>query len=213
MPPDCPLTFQKSEQRVRSMNFSSLRTAHLLERKTYKDMNMDFPFPARFVDQYTGWIRELLWRMHTWSIRTDGEYNERYRSKRWSARQLMQPKHGIKELEWSLLKTFFNHCNFGSYTLKFHLVNQVGKDLRASRYITCIRCQTVWAVHRDVKHPYRQTSGRWDTGMDEKVRLVGCLMDWRQTDGRRLFLKGKREPENCKLDRLLTDGAFLVCNV
>lgn len=53
------------------------------------------------------------------------------RHKGWSKKQLMELKYCVEQFKRSLVRTCSHHCNFGLYTLTFHLLDKVLEDLQA----------------------------------------------------------------------------------
>lgn len=87
---------------------------------------------------------------------------------------------------------FSDHCSFGLYTLKSHLLDHIVKDLQACGTLYVLESPWFEKYNVNVNHAYSQTSGRRDWCMNDTMRMVGCRQASSQTDLRMLSLEGER---------------------
>lgn len=121
-----------------------------------------------------------------------------YGHRGWSKRDMMPVKYCIDPFKSSLLRTLRDHCIFGLYTLNFHLRSHAVEGLQT----LC----TMFESNPTPSDPHSMISnmltvrswGRRDTCMNEKVRRVGCRIDWAQPELKVLSFGRKKEAENAR---------------
>lgn len=152
----------------------------------YKKVDIVFAFSAGIIDRWDGW-RKLLRRKYTCCNPNEC----------WVWRSITVAKvegeaaDGAEILHWTVQKIIgednSDHCNLTFYSLKFHLLDHIVEALLALVTQYVLDALPFKQFNVNMKHTYRNTSRRRDTGMNERVAIVGCEMDRKPTDLRKVF--------------------------
>lgn len=166
----------------------------MIERKSYKNVDMGVSFLSRFIDRCAGWIEEapltklnVLYFELLQSMLTDNGpkgFRERY---------LMELKFTLEHLKRSFVKTFSDHCNLRSYTLKYRLLDDIVKDGWAVGILSVLNASHLEQCNVNHKYVYRHTSRRRNPCMNKTVLMVGCTVNWTQTGLDLLSLEGEEK--------------------
>lgn len=184
-----------------------------LKGEYYKKVDMVFQFLAEFINWYIEMLKESpLTKVHMLFFKLMLKMKSDNGRKAWSEWNLMKLKHGKEQFKRSLEMTFSDHCNFGLYTLKFHLLHHVIKYLQLLGTMSILDALTFEHYNVNIQHAYGQTSKRRNTCLNATARIIGRRMIWTQTDLMMLFFQWERDAEKCQVHRLLKDGANLVHN-